>query len=83
MKKLLALAALFVALSTPAIQPLYAQQHKEHAAGIDGTWDMTLHSHQLALVLKQEGKKVTATLMMPGQDVPLAPPSTAQNHTTW
>lgn len=74
MKKFLArcaAAVLLTAMGLSAVQPLHAQQHKDQAAQIDGTWDMTLHSHQLALVLKQEGKKVTATLMMPGQDVPL------------
>lgn len=74
MKKFMArftAAALLAALAMLTVHPLYAQQHKDQAAGIAGTWDMTLHSHQLALVLKQEGKKVTATLMMPGKDVAL------------
>lgn len=64
---ILALSALFISVS-------YAQHHddKKHApASIAGTWDMTLQSHQLALVLKQDGKKVTGTLMMPGKDIPV------------
>ncbi len=75
MKKLLARVVVVVflaALSALTAVPLRAQHHQEHSAqGIAGTWDMTLQSHQLALVLKQEGKKVSATLMMPGKDVPL------------
>lgn len=64
---ILALSALFSSVS-------YAQHHdKNHApASIAGTWDMTLQSHQLALVLKQDGKKVTGTLMLPGKDVAVA-----------
>lgn len=64
--------ALLTALFTLAASPLRAQHHQDQTAhSIAGTWDMTLQSHQLGLVLKQDGKKVTATLMMPGKDVAL------------
>jgi hypothetical protein len=39
--------------------------------GVAGTWNMTLMSHQVGMVLEQNGKAVTGTLMMMGKDVPL------------
>lgn len=63
-------AVLLVGLSSLAT---YAQQNKNGAApDVTGTWNMTLHSHQIALELKQEGKKVTGTLMMPNGDLPVS-----------
>jgi hypothetical protein len=38
---------------------------------VQGTWNMTLQSHQVALVLEQNGKIVTGTLMIMGKDVPV------------
>ena len=41
--------------------------------GVAGTWDMSAMSHQFALVIDEvtDAQKVTATLMIMGQDVPL------------
>ena len=51
---------------------LSAQDKKiDEKTNVTGTWDMTLMSHQVALVLEQDGTAVTGTLMMMGKDVPL------------
>ena len=74
MKKIMAYFTVIAFLTglSALTSPLQAQQHPEQAAtSIAGTWDMNLSSHQVALVLKQDGKKVTATLMMPGKDLSL------------
>jgi hypothetical protein len=39
--------------------------------GVAGTWNMTLMSHQVGMVLEQNGTSVTGTLMLMGKDVPL------------
>jgi len=41
------------------------------APSIAGTWNISLMGHPIALVLEQDGKKVTGTLMMMGKDVPV------------
>ncbi|MFN7930815.1 MAG: hypothetical protein U0Y68_23400 [Blastocatellia bacterium] len=74
MKKIMASFAVIAFLTgmSTLTSVSFAQQHHEHApASIAGTWDMNMSSHQVALVLKQDGKKVTATLMMPGKDLAL------------
>lgn len=51
-----------------------AAQAKKDATVADyvGTWNITMMSHQIALVIDPaEGNKVTATMMMMGNDVPL------------
>jgi hypothetical protein len=49
-----------------------AQDKKiDEKTNVTGTWDMSLMSHQVGLVLEQEGTTVTGTLMMMGKDVPL------------
>jgi len=50
-----------------------ARQDKAAAAApsIAGTWNISLMGHPIALVLEQDGKKVTGTLMMMGKDVPV------------
>src|SRR6185436_14028284 len=42
---------------------------KPDAASVAGTWNVTLMSHQVALVLEQDGTKVTGTMMMMGTEV--------------
>jgi hypothetical protein len=64
--RVLAAAVLAAGLSLTA-----AAQHKEQAASVEGTWNMTLMSHQLALELKQSGTKVTGLFMVMGKDVPV------------
>ena len=75
MKKIMAYFVsliLLTSFSALAAGPLLAQQNKSNATStIAGTWNMTLMSHQVALEIKQDGKKVTGTLMMPGRDVPV------------
>ena len=50
-----------------------AQEKKiDEKTNVTGTWDMLMMSHQIGLVLEQEGTTVTGTLMMMGKDVPLS-----------
>jgi hypothetical protein len=50
-----------------------AQEKKiDEKTNVTGTWDMSMMSHQIGLVLEQEGTAVTGTLMMMGKDVPLS-----------
>jgi hypothetical protein len=73
-KKLVVFSAVLLAgMLSLASGSLYAQHNKNGAApDVTGTWNMTLSSHQIALELKQEGKKVTGTLMMPNGDLPVS-----------
>jgi hypothetical protein len=49
-----------------------AQEKKiDEKTNVTGTWDMSMMSHQVGLVLEQDGTTVTGTLMMMGKDVPL------------
>lgn len=67
LKTLTIVAAL--ALATGA-----AAQDKKNATVADyaGTWNIEMMSHQVALVIEPaEGNKVTATMMMMGNDMPL------------
>lgn len=48
-----------------------AAPHAQDKANVAGTWDVNLMSHQMALVLEQEGAAVTGTLMIMGKDVPV------------
>lgn len=41
------------------------------STGVAGTWNMTLMSHQVGMVLEQKDTAVTGTLMLMGKDVPL------------
>ena len=60
----IAIVALAVGLS--------AQDKKtDDAKNVAGTWNIEVMSHQVALVLEQEGTTVTGTLMMMGNDIPL------------
>jgi hypothetical protein len=61
---LFATAVLAAGLSMAA-----AAQPNEQAATVEGTWNMTLMSHQMALELKQNGTKVTGVFMIMGKDV--------------
>jgi len=49
------------------------QQHghedQQQAANVAGTWNISLHGHQVGLVLEQDGTTVTGTLMIMGKDV--------------
>ena len=50
-----------------------AQEKKiDEKTNVTGTWDMAMMSHQIGLVLEQDGTAVTGTLMMMGKDVPLS-----------
>lgn len=58
---------LAIALLTVAIS---AQDKKsDDKTSVAGTWDVNLMSHQMALVLEQQGTKVTGTMMMMGKDI--------------
>lgn len=49
-----------------------AQDKKVTVDDFVGTWNIEVMSHQVALVIdKQEGNKVTGTMMVMGRDVPL------------
>ncbi len=57
-----------------AMSTITAAQDKKTATVADyaGTWNIELMSHQVALVIEPaEGNKVTATMMMMGNDMPL------------
>ncbi len=57
-----------------AMSTVAAAQAKKAAtvAEFVGTWNIEMMSHQVALVIEPaEGNKVTATMMMMGNDVPL------------
>jgi hypothetical protein len=57
-----------------SIASVAAAQDKKTATVADfaGTWNVELMSHQVALVIEPaEGNKVTATMMMMGNDMPL------------
>ena len=62
--------AIFLAVSVLAASA-QAQDEKKSAPSIAGTWTMTVMSHQLGMVLAQDGKKVTGTFMLMGKDVPV------------
>ena len=68
LKKVTFLLAVLL-LSTPA----WAQDKKPvTVADFVGTWNIEMMSHQVALVIEPaDGNKVTATMMMMGNDVPL------------
>ena len=69
MKRLLSFAiAALLASSVGAL----AQDKKVTVADFVGTWNIEMMSHQIALVIDPpEGDKVTATLMVMGNDTPL------------
>ncbi len=49
---------------------LSAQEEKiDEKTNVTGTWDMSMMSHQVGLVLEQDGTTVTGTLMMMGKDI--------------
>jgi hypothetical protein len=57
-----------------ALSTIAAAQDKKNTTVADfaGTWNVELMSHQVALVIEPaEGNKVTATMMMMGNDMPL------------
>ena len=72
MKNPLKQAALLVAMFT-LVAGLSAQDKKtDDTRNVDGTWDMNLMSHQVALVLQHDAKdatKISGTLMVMGKDL--------------
>ena len=61
-------------LAVVALSVGVAAQDKKTATVADyiGTWNIEMMSHQVALVIEPaEGNKVTATMMMMGNDMPL------------
>jgi len=61
-------------LAALALSATAGAQDKKDATVADyvGTWNIEMMSHQVALVIEPaEGNKVTATMMMMGNDVPL------------
>jgi len=69
MKRLIPLMALAAAYLAAGSTPLYAQNDNKIAPSIAGTWTMTVMSHQVGMVLAQDGKRVTGTFMLMGKDV--------------
>ena len=66
-------ASLYLAAMLMLTGGLRAQDKKiDEKTNVTGTWDMALMSHQVGLVLEQEGTAVSGTLMMMGKDVPLS-----------
>ena len=58
-----------MAIATTAASLPAQEQKADEKATVTGTWDVNLMSHQLGLVLEQQGTKVTGTLMVMGKDV--------------
>ena len=59
-----ALAIAMMVVSLPA-----QEKKADDKATVTGTWDVNLMSHQVGLVLEQQGTKVTGTLMAMGKDI--------------
>jgi hypothetical protein len=51
------------------LQQQHAHNDHEDASNVAGTWNISLHGHQVALVLEQDGRTITGTLMIMGKDV--------------
>ncbi len=60
-----------IAIAAAPVATTHAQDEKKPAATVAGTWTMTVMSHQVGMVLAQDGKKVTGTFMLMGKDVPV------------
>jgi hypothetical protein len=60
-----------IAITVAAVSTSAFAQDETKAASVAGTWTMTVMSHQVGLVLAQDGKKVTGTFMLMGKDVPM------------
>jgi hypothetical protein len=65
---LVALALVLVSSASPAVR---AWQAAAEAPAVEGTWNISLQGHPIALVLEQKGEAVTGTLMIMGKDVPV------------
>jgi hypothetical protein len=67
------LAAWHATLHTQLFAYLHQQAAHEHqaVANVAGTWNISLQGHQVALVLEQDGRTLTGTLMIMGKDVPV------------
>jgi hypothetical protein len=62
----------FVVVFSLLVSGVSAQDRKFTVDDFAGTWNIEVMSHQVALVIeKQEGNKVTGTMMVMGRDVPL------------
>jgi hypothetical protein len=51
------------------LQQQHADKDLQETPNVAGTWNISLHGHQVALVLEQEGRTITGTLMIMGKDV--------------
>jgi hypothetical protein len=58
-----------IAVAAMALGPAAQEKKTNEKTNVTGTWDVNLMSHQFALVLEQEGSKVTGTMMMMGKDI--------------
>ena len=72
MKRLLKKTAWTIAMVALAAAVSAQEKKIDEKTNVTGTWDMSMMSHQIGLVLEQEGTPVTGTLMMMGKDVPLS-----------
>ncbi len=72
MKRLLKRTAWTIAMVTLAASVSAQEKKIDEKTNVTGTWDMSMMSHQVGLVLEQDGTAVTGTLMMMGKDVPLS-----------
>lgn len=58
-----------IAIAAITIGPAAQEKKIDEKTNVTGTWDVNLLSHQFALVLEQQGTKVTGTMMMMGRDI--------------
>jgi hypothetical protein len=58
-----------IALVAMAMGLAAQEKETDEKANVTGTWDVNLMSHQFALVLEQQGNKLTGTMMMMGKDI--------------
>ena len=63
--------AMVLAIAVTAVGVSAAAQEKkaDEKTTVAGTWDVNLMSHQIGLVLEQDGTKVTGTMMAMGKDI--------------
>ena len=71
MNKSVVSVAMGLAIAVAAMAGSAAAQEKkaDDKSSVAGTWDVNLMSHQIGLVLEQDGTKVTGTMMMMGKDI--------------
>jgi hypothetical protein len=58
-----------IAVAAMAVGAVAQEKKADEKTTVAGTWDVNLMSHQIGLVLVQDGTKVTGTMMAMGKDI--------------